>query len=281
MNGAINLPWLAAQFPDLTGLAQLSGGGQKLVLTASHPTDGDVVLKLIHPSQPAEAVTREIQAVLKVNSPRVPRIFETGTLATSVGTLFWVREERIVGPTVRQMLANGPFPAPLLLKLALQMLEILAAAEALRIVHRDVKPENIISNQAQDFWLLDFGIARHLDLPGLTDPAQRWGKMTAGYAPPEQFRNVQQEIDGRSDLFALGVTLYECATASNPFCDGVADPVERLRRTEAVTLPPLNLPIPQAAEFADFVSALVQKRRDHRPRTASEALLWIQEICAK
>ena len=281
MNGAVDLAWLATQFPGLSNLAQLGAGGQKLVLTAVHPTDGDVVLKLIHPAQPAVVAAREIQAVQAVNSPRVPRIFETGTLVTSIGTLVWLREQRVVGPTVRERLASGPFAPPVLLRLGLHTLEILAAAEAQRIVHRDVKPENIISTNSDDFWLIDFGIARHLDLPALTDPAQRWGKMTAGYAPPEQFRNVQAEIDGRSDLFALGVTLHECATGTNPFRDGTGDPLEMLRRVETRPLPRLNITMSGATDFADFVSSLVQRRRDHRPRTATEALLWIREICAK
>jgi eukaryotic-like serine/threonine-protein kinase len=281
LNAAVDLVWLAAQFPNLSNLAQLGVGGQKLVLTATHPADGNVVLKLIHPAQPPDVAAREIQAVQAVNSPRVPRIFETGTLATSMGTVVWVREQRVVGLTVRELLAGGPLAPQLLLRLGLHTLEVLAAAEAQRIVHRDVKPENIISTTLNDFWLIDFGIARHLDLPALTDPAQRWGKMTAGYAPPEQFRNVQPEIDGRSDLFALGVTLHECATGTNPFRDGTGDPLEMLRRTETRPLPRLNLTMPGATDFADFVSSLVQRRRDHRPRTATEALLWIQEICAK
>jgi len=57
------------------------------------------------------------------------------------------------------------------------------------------------------FWLLDFGIARHLDLSSLTATSLPYGKMTLGYAPPEQCRNFKREIDSRADLFALGVTM--------------------------------------------------------------------------
>src|SRR5690606_10231964 len=100
-------------------------------------------------------------------------------------------------------------------RLSLHTLETLAAAETANVVHRDVKPGNIISCTDGSFWLIDFGIARHLNLHSLTDSNQLWGKGTPGYAPPEQMRNAKPSIDGRSDLFALGVTIYEAASGAN------------------------------------------------------------------
>jgi serine/threonine-protein kinase len=161
-------------------------------------------------------------------------------------------------------------------------LEALALAEAAQIVHRDVKPENIIRDSAGNYWLLDFGIARHLDLSSLTATGLPFGKMTLGYAPPEQCRNVKTEIDSRADLFALGVTLHESAVSRNGFFDPPPrDQIELLKRVERFVLAPILLPIAEKESFRDLVLTMTQKSRVHRPRTVAQALVWMKEICAK
>jgi len=271
--------WLAQQFPDLEQFVPLGQGSQKVVFAAHHRADGDVVLKLIYPHQDAEAVRREILAVSQVQSPRVPKILATGQVVTDLGSCVWIREQRVMGSTVRDRLRLGPLTPHGVLRLGLHMLEALAQAERVQIVHRDVKPDNIISGRDGDYWLLDFGVARHLDLDSLTATAAPFGKFTPGYAPPEQFRNLKSTIDPRADLFALGVTLYECGTGRNPFMTGNA--LETLRNTERIALPALNLPISSVNDFRDLVAAMTQKRRDHRPCSAAGALSWMNEICQK
>jgi serine/threonine-protein kinase len=278
---SIDPAWLGTQFPDLTAIAPIGQGGQKVVFSAIHPTDGEVVLKLINPTHDPENARREVLAVINVQSTRVPKILDQGTVATSFGTSIWLREQRVNGKTLRECLQAGQFDTTKLLKLGPHMLEALVAAEQVHIVHRDVKPENIMCDGNDDFWLLDFGLARHLHLSSLTATAAHWGKGTPGYSPPEQLRNLKPNIDARSDLFALGVTLYECATGANPFIAGTRDALERIRRTETVTLPPLSLSFTAANDFRDLVQTMVQRRFDHRPATAAEAFDWMKEICAK
>jgi eukaryotic-like serine/threonine-protein kinase len=273
--------WLAQQFPNLSALSRLVQGGQKAVYTAVHPSDGDVVLKIIHPSQDPERIRREILAVQKATCPRVPKVLDTGLLRSNVGDVIWVREQRIVGTPLRTVIPKAPLGKNDLLRLAIHILEALGDAEKVQIVHRDVKPENIILDSAGNFWLLDFGIARHLDLTSLTGSHSPFGVGTAGYAPPEQFRNRKRDIDARADLFALGVTLYECAAGANPFRTGARDDLEILRNVERMALPPLQLAFDQSGEFAAFVSALTQKRRDYRPTSVTEALQWAREICSR
>jgi serine/threonine-protein kinase len=128
-----------------------------------------------------------------------------------------------------------------------------------------------------NFWLLDFGIARHLDLVSLTATAV-FGVFTLGYAPPEQYRNKKREIDGRADLFALGVTMVECLTTKNPFRDGARDAPEIIRRIENT---PLVIP-PIAGDadgkLADYLRAMTQRRLDCRPASAAEALEWLKDV---
>jgi serine/threonine protein kinase len=277
----IDAGWVQAQFQELSNIAPLNTGGQKIVFAATHLIDGEIVLKLIVPGQPNETTDREVLAVQIVQSPRVPRILGQGRIQTAVGELVWLREQRVIGQTVRQVLSGGPFAKRNLLRLGLHVLEALVKAEEAQIVHRDVKPENVILDASGDFWLLDFGIARHLSLTSLTGTGQIWGKFTLGYSPPEQMRNLKPQIDPRADLFALGVTLYECATGTQPFRQPPASDLEVLKRVETLTLKPLTLAFATANEFRDLVEAMTQKRRDLRPASVQEALAWMQEICAR
>lgn len=276
----VDLAWLQTTFPDLTDFRSLGEGGQKIVVAAKHQREGDVVLKIIHPRTDIETVRREILAVQQIQSPRVPKILDYGQAATHLGPCVWLREQRIMGTTVRAILATGPLPPVDVLRLGLHIMEALEKAEIAQIVHRDVKPDNIMCDGAAAFWLLDFGIARHLELSSLTATASPFGKMTMGYAPPEQCRNVKTDIDSRADLFALGVTLHECGTGKNGFFDPPPrDHLELLRRVERWVLPPLSLPIRDQAAFRDLVSAMTQKSRVHRPRSVAMALTWLREIC--
>lgn len=277
---SIDLAWLGRQFPDLSSIAPLGSGGQKIVFSARHATDGDVVLKIIHPHHDPESANREMLAVKAVQSPRVPKILDNGTITTTLGDSIWIREQRVSGTTLSETIRTGPLDTPKLLRLGLHMLEALEAAEQVHIVHRDVKPDNIMCDTADNFWLLDFGVARHLRLASLTATSSPFGKFTPGYAPPEQFRNIKDDIDARADLFALGVTLYQCATGRQPYQEGARDPIEVLRRVENLSLPPLALSFGSADEFRDLVSTMMQKRLDHRLGTAREALDWTKEICA-
>lgn len=278
----IDLVWLQAQFPEISCLSPLSQGGQKEVFSGNHPAEGPVVIKLYYPQTDIDRIVREIQAVQTVDSPRVPKIFEVGIKNSPVGDVIWLREERIAGDSLRQVVQQKGSLAPLqVLLLGRQMLEALADAEKVRIVHRDVKPDNIMIDGFGNAWLLDFGLARHLDLASLTATANSFGACTPGYAPPEQFRNRKSEIDGRADLFALGVTLYECLEGINPFIDQANNWTEILHRVETYPLPRISKTVDKKGKFSDLVWTMTRQRPDHRLPSVIEAFTWIQEICTE
>lgn len=276
----MDIPWIAAQFPQLVGLQPLAKGGQKVVFAAQHAAEGDVVLKLLLKATGGERLEREVLAGQLVECDRVPRVYETGSLATPIGECIWLREQRVQGTTLRTRLNAGALDFVGVLRLGAQLLSTLAQAEAKRIVHRDIKPENVMVDHGGNFWLLDFGLARHLDLESLTATRHHFGVGTFGYSAPEQMRNRKREIDGRADLFAVGVLLYECATGANPFLIGARDQLEVLRRVEQQALPRLQMPADRDGAFADLVAALVQKYPTQRPRTVADALTWMTEIAS-
>ena len=276
---SIDINWLRQAFPDLTDLNPLKDGGYKIVFSAIHPDYGDVVLKLI-PNQPIEEIRRELLAVGQLQASRVPNIHLVGDLQIPTGNCVFLFEKRILGEALDERLkSHGVLTKQDLLRLGLQILECLVDAENVNIVHRDVKPKNIIFDHQGNFWLIDFGIARHLTLDSCTPTVAPFGKFTPGYAPVEQFRNDKRAIDSRTDLFALGVTLYECATGTNPFRHNASTDIEILERTRTMHLPKLSLPGYSTDDFFHLIFSMTQKRPDHRPRRASVALEWMQEIC--
>ncbi|RQV94578.1 serine/threonine protein kinase [bacterium] len=269
--------WLGLQFPDLTNLQPLASGGQKEVFTATHAIDGEVVIKLMHPGTDPARTERELVAAIQVQARRMPRIFEHGEITGNTGTIVWFREQRILGQALSDRIRTGTLSHHELLRLALHVSETLVVAEDAGIVHRDVKPANIIVDFQSEFWLIDFGFARHLTLESLTDTAALGGWGTIGYAPAEQCRNDKANIDARADIFALGVTLYEAATGQNPHIDGARDHFEVIRRVSNQQLPRLTPLLPE--NFADLVATLSQPNLVHRCLTAKEAHEWIKELC--
>lgn len=274
--------WLATTFPDIASIAPLGVGGQKWVFSGTHAQYGAVVLKLFHVGSDDGRAEREIAAIKSIASPRVPPIFVSGFVQATHGQVLWILEQRVVGISLRDLLLAGPLANNQILYIAHHVLEALFAAEQARIVHRDVKPENILVDiSSSSAWLIDFGIARHLDLASLTATENIFGPCTAGYAPPEQFKNLKREIDNRADIFSLGVTLFEVVEGNNPYRDGARDARETLSRTLTLSLPRISRAVDPAGDFADLVTAMTRIRPDHRPARVADALEWIQDIRLK
>jgi len=268
--------WLANGFPQLKELRPLSEGGQKWVYRCQHPEHGECALKLMKPGG-ERYVDRELEAIRRVSSNNVPEVHEVGEIDTPVGQCVWILEQYVDGTDLSDILSEGPMEQEQLLRLALDLVSIATDAETSKVVHRDIKPANIKIDRTGKAWLLDFGIARILDLKSKTSTGAVMGPHTAGYSAPEQFKYRKRAIGGRSDLFAIGVVLYECATGRNPFLQGTQDSAEILRRVEQEPLPSLELDWDHNREFSDFVSALTQKQTHQRPRSCMNAASWLRE----
>jgi serine/threonine-protein kinase len=134
--------------------------------------------------------------------------------------------ELVDGPTLGELLRDGPLPPEVAAVMASGLAQALEHAHFHGIVHRDLKPANIMFSQSGEVKLMDFGIAKDAELDTLTKEGLAVG--TPAYMAPEQV--MGQPMDGRTDLYALGVVLYECLAGDRPFRgDGPAQIYARIR----------------------------------------------------
>jgi len=158
-----------------------------------------------------ERLRREAQAAAGLSHPGIATVY---ALEEFDDELFLVCEY-VAGQSLRKLLGEGPLAMPRVLEIATQIARTLAAAHAGGVVHRDIKPENIVITAAGAVKVLDFGLARleNPELTGLTHTGAILG--TPAYMAPEQA--LGQRVDFRTDLFALGLLLYEMVSGTNPF----------------------------------------------------------------
>ncbi len=266
---------------ECTDMEKIAQGGQKEVFKGNHPVFGSIVIKRIQvgdSSLKVERLKREVKAVQRLKSIAVPPIFLSNCDEKNLEEFFIV-EKFIPGFTLRAMIDNSKiWNAAEIVSFIEQMLIILTETEKINIIHRDIKPENIICDCTGRYWLLDFGISRHLDLETITTDIPFGGPCTLGYAASEQFRNLKREIDSRTDLFSLGVVAYELLTGRNEYIVGVQSPLEILHKIESAPLPFLNIKGDPQFLLASFIHILGNNMRNRRPKNAAFALQMLEVI---
>ena len=231
------------------------------------------VLPDVYASRPdaLQRFYREARAAASINHPNVVTIHNVGEES---GRHF-IAMEYIDGPTVEALLrGTRPINLRWVLGITRQVLKGLAEAHRLKIVHRDIKPHNIMIDRTGRVKVLDFGIARVLSESGTgTEEGQVPG--TPSYMSPEQVNG--QRLDGRSDIFSLGVVMYRMVAGELPFRG--ANRNATMRRIVEDTAPPLlrfNPDTPR--EIVDLINRAMLKNPDGRFQTALEMLAAVERI---
>lgn len=212
---------IAKHFPQLCSIEEIKIGGQKCVYSAVHAEYGDIALKIVLNHENDDRILREIKIIKNNSFPNVPAIYKCGDVNFDGKTYIYIYEQKISGTDLREIIQSGDkFPFIEVIQLLDNLLETVVKLEKQSIVHRDIKPDNILRDEDGKFWLIDFGIARDLKDVSLTATGANFGPHTAGYAAPEQFRNLKRQIDSRTDLFSIGLVAYELLHGVNPFVSG-------------------------------------------------------------
>ncbi|MGA3162225.1 MAG: serine/threonine-protein kinase [Terracidiphilus sp.] len=267
----------------------LGQGGMGVVYLAEHMMlGGHVALKFLvaglsHNPQFIKRFRNEAQAAFSLRHPNIVQVLDLDQ--TEDGSLF-IAMEYVAGNSLRGALDEEPngFGVPRAIEMARGMVSGLAAAHVQGIVHRDVKPENVLLARTTDGReqpkVLDFGIAA-MAKSSTQSNMTRGRLLTAEYAAPEQWMEMPAaEMDGRTDLYALGCVFYEMLTGSTPFHAHSLDGWSQQHQMEKP-----RLPSEQRPELANWpgldglVMRMLAKNRNDRPQDA-EVLSLLDAECS-
>ena len=256
------------QIPGYRMLTKIAEGGMASVRVAERLGDRlNVVLKILHlgGSHDGELVTRfmhEFDLIMHLDHPNVVRVYERG-----FGPDFaYIAMEYLPGGDLRARMADGLAPESCL-QITRQIAAGLGAIHEIGVVHRDIKPGNVLIKDDQQMVISDFGVAK--DLIGehkVTTPGAVVG--TPLYISPEQVTG--SDVDLRSDLYSLGVILYEMLTGKRPFHGRTAEELMRARLSEPVPRLPGNL-----KRLQPIIDGLLAKDPDDRFQNVKELLMGL------
>ena len=265
-----------------------TGGMGEVYLAQDTQLERLVALKVMPPGVADDIgrvrrFTQEARAASALNHPHILTIFEIG----EIDSHHFIATEFIEGETLRQHIKSGTLQLSDVLNIATQVSDALSAAHEVGIVHRDIKPENIMMRRRDGYIkVLDFGLAK-LTAPeplmvdteaptkviAITDPGTVFG--TVYYMSPEQARG--QSLDARTDIFSLGVVIYEMVAGRPPF-EGQTktDVVNSIIGKEPAPLQRYAREVPDTLEW--IVSKALRKDKEERYQTARELLTDLRSL---
>jgi serine/threonine-protein kinase len=258
--------------------AQIGSGGMSTVYRAFDTTlERVVAVKLMHreiadDSGQLERFRREARAVAQLNHPHVVGVIDAGEEDGRPYIVFEYVEGETLKDRIRRM---GRLPIDEALAYTIEIARALGAAHARGIVHRDIKPQNVLVDAEGSAKVTDFGIARSLDEPGLTADGRVLG--TTDYVSPEQA--LGHDVNGQSDLYSLGVVLYEMLTGDVPFQgeNQVAVAMKHVRED----LPDVQRLRPEvSAATAALLDRMTDKDLEHRYPGDAALIADLEEVLA-
>jgi len=259
---------LGARYNVITSIGR---GGNATLFGAFDQQGQKVAIKVLHPelavSVAADRFLREIRYASQLDHPHIAPLLDSG----ETDYLLWFVMPFVAGETLRQALRRaGTLPIDRAVRVATEILDALGHAHEHGLAHRDIKPDNIVLSAPDGAAVLvDFGIARAIASSG-EDRVTRSGFVvgTEEYMSPEQ-AGGSTEIDGRTDLYSLGVVLFEALAGRPPFSAASAAAVlDMQQHAPAPDLRKLRRDVPRA--LSDSVMKSLSKARDARWQTAAE-----------
>jgi serine/threonine protein kinase len=258
--------------------ARIGAGGMSTVYRALDETlQRRVAIKLMNrevaaDSDQLERFRREARAVAQLSHPHIVGVIDAGEDEGRPYIVF----EYVEGETLKERIRRlGRLPIAEAVAYAIEIARALGAAHARHIVHRDVKPQNVLIDEEGSAKVTDFGIARTLDEEGLTADGRVLG--TTDYVSPEQA--LGQHVTGQSDLYSLGIVLYEMLTGEVPFKGDsqVAVAMKHVREQ----IPDVQVKRPEvSAALAAVVDDATAKRPDDRYADDAELIADLEDVLA-
>jgi hypothetical protein len=247
----------------------------------------DVAIKVLRATASASVVTlrrfeQEARAAAALDHPNILAIHDFGTNAG----IQYVVSELLLGDTLRATLADGPLPLSTTLDYAVQIATGLAAAHEQGIIHRDLKPENLFVTRDGRMKILDFGLAKLMDADEDESHAEPLATRivetmpgvvigTTGYMSPEQVRS--QPTDTRTDIFALGIVVYEMLTGRRPFAEPSAiETMNAIATKDPADLGTLSAATP--ASVVRIVTRCLEKRPGDRFQSARDLAFALESL---
>lgn len=257
--------------PGYDVLDEVARGGQGVVYRATQTgTNRQVAIKVMYEGAMGVAerrwrFEREIELAASLQHPGIVRIYDCGVLSN--GRLFTVMEF-VEGETLERFVDSSSMTIEELVSLFVNVCDAICYAHRRGVIHRDLKPGNILVGKDGQPHILDFGVARSVDNVG---PATRTGEFvgTLGFASPEQVGAKPNDIDTRTDVYSLGVILYRLITQTSPYVvEGpIGDVVREIQTVRPV--PPCRLGSGSSRDLDTIVLRCLEKNPDDRYQSAN------------